>query len=190
MGGTAAATAGTTIDWRWSEPRDLSMLLPLPPAREARPAPSISPSPAPVESAAALPPDQAAAPEEVASPAPVESAAALPVDEDAPPDPAASAAMPPIESVPALPAEGSADAPAPIVYQLASGEVAGVDGAQRTLTVKLYSAEKDKTLTVNFDDETEIEGVAGPSFSSLQSGAAIDVRYDPQTGRATYVYVY
>ncbi len=98
----------------------------------------------------------------------------------------AVAAMTPPPPAPATFSEVSANS------EFVSGEIAEIDNTNKTLTVKLYSAGKNKVVTVNFDAATEmiVNGEKGKGEASLQSGAAIDLRYDPETKRALYIYIY
>lgn len=74
---------------------------------------------------------------------------------------------------------------------LASGEIVSVDEPARTITLKLYTENgTDETLTINFDEGTQLAGSVPQPLSSMPSGAAIDVRYNPDTSRAQYIYVY
>ncbi len=75
--------------------------------------------------------------------------------------------------------------------QLVSGEIVSIDPPQHTLTVKLYSeAGSEETLTVNFNESTQVDGSDAKSISSIQNGANVDLRYNPQTSQVFYIYVY
>ena len=104
---------------------------------------------------------------------------------------------------PAIPAAVAAPAavPAPVVEVVAdnlefiSGEVAEMDEAGKTITVKLYgeteSTATDKTLKVSVDTSTDItDGEQDRDFKSLSIGTEVDVEYDPTTNKATYIFVY
>ncbi len=109
------------------------------------------------------------------------------------PLPAQATPQTPMEhAVPAVIAENiQAPAPAGGVEELVSGEIVSVDEPGRTITLKLYTESgSDETLTVNFDERTQVDGSASQTLSTMPSGSAIDVRYNPQTSRAQYIYVY
>jgi tetratricopeptide (TPR) repeat protein len=75
--------------------------------------------------------------------------------------------------------------------QLVSGEIVSIDEPQKTLTLKHFSESGvEETLTVNFDGATKLDGQAVQSLSTIQSGTEIDLRYNPQTSHALYIYVY
>ncbi len=123
---------------------------------------------------------------------PAPSAPSAPSEEPAPaPETAA-----PIPAASPAPVEGAAarvpDAAAPSAgAQLVSGEIVAIDASQRTIAVKLYSESgSDETLTLSFDESTQIDGSDAKAISSIQSGSNVDLRYNPQTSRALYIYVY
>jgi hypothetical protein len=75
--------------------------------------------------------------------------------------------------------------------QLVSGEIVSIDPPQKTMTVKLFTESgTEETLTVSFDEKTQVDGSQATNISAVQSGANIDLRYNPQTSRASYIYVY
>lgn len=75
--------------------------------------------------------------------------------------------------------------------EFVSGEIAKVDDLGKTITLKLYAGGKGNEITVSFDDKTELSSTSsGTTIQSLQSGAAVDVRYDLRTSRALYIYIY
>ena len=75
--------------------------------------------------------------------------------------------------------------------QLVSGEIVSIDVDGRTLTLKLFTENgTNETLTVNFDERTQVDGAGAKSLSADKNGSSIDVRYNPQTSRALYIYVY
>lgn len=75
--------------------------------------------------------------------------------------------------------------------ELVSGEIISVDEPEHTVTLKLFNESgTNETLTVNFDERTQVDGAGSKSLSNAQNGSSIDVRYNPQTSRALYIYVY
>ena len=105
--------------------------------------------------------------------------------------PTSSVAPAPV-SVPAAPA-------APVkneeTLEFVSGEIAGMDEAAKTITVKLYgemeNSTNDKILTIKLDETTDItDGEKDREFKSLTNGTEVDVEYDPVTNKATYIFVY
>ena len=75
--------------------------------------------------------------------------------------------------------------------QLVSGEIVSIDPPQKTMTVKLFTESgKDETLTVNFDEKTQVDGSDAKTIASVQNGSNIDLRYNPATSHASYIYVY
>ena len=59
------------------------------------------------------------------------------------------------------------------------------------MTVKLFTENgTDETLTVSFDEQTQVDGSDAKAISAVQSGSNIDLRYNPTTSRASYIYVY
>jgi hypothetical protein len=102
-------------------------------------------------------------------------------------------AMMPLPAAAAKRPEGASSDPAEAPQtggQLISGEVVSIDEPQKTLTVKVYSSSgTEETLTVNFDDKTQVDG-SQASLAKLASGANVELRYNPDTSRALYVYVY
>ena len=118
----------------------------------------------------------AAAPSE----APVEDQTAAPADEAA-----------------STEAQAPADATAAATDNLefVSGEIATVDEANKSLTVKLYGETEnktpEKTLSVKVDETTDItDGEKDRDLKSLTGGTEVDVEYDPATSKATYIFVY
>jgi hypothetical protein len=76
-----------------------------------------------------------------------------------------------------------------------SGEVAEMDEAAKTVSVRLYGdaeeAASDKVLKVNVDENTDItDGEQDRDLKSLTAGTEVDVEYDPATNKATYIFVY
>lgn len=73
-----------------------------------------------------------------------------------------------------------------------SGEVTAVDAGGQTLTMKLYTVQDQKDFTIQYDASTKIDGVSSQpqAVDTLQAGIAIDLRYDPHTNKALYIYVY
>ena len=79
--------------------------------------------------------------------------------------------------------------------EFVSGEVASLDEASKSLTVKLYgeteNAPSDKTLKVTVDENTDItDGEQDRDLKSLTAGTEVDVEYDPSNNKATYIFVY
>ena len=75
--------------------------------------------------------------------------------------------------------------------ELISGEIVSIDEPARTITMKLFTESgENETLTVNFDEHTKVDGSDIKTLSNVQNGGSIDVRYNPQTSRANYIYVY
>ncbi len=75
--------------------------------------------------------------------------------------------------------------------QLISGEIVSIDEPARTITMKLFTESgANETLTVNFDEHTQVDGSDVKTLSAAQNGGSIDVRYNPQTSLAQYIYVY
>ena len=59
------------------------------------------------------------------------------------------------------------------------------------MQLKPYGAGKGETLNVMIDERTKISSTeADLNVGALRSGAAVDVRYDPDSGRAAYIFVY
>lgn len=97
--------------------------------------------------------------------------------------------IPPVVRVPPSQGDPATSFDAPL--QLVSGEIVSIDEPQRTLTLKHFSdSGVEETLTVNFDAATKLDGQAVQSLSTIQSGTEIDLRYNPQTSHALYIYVY
>ncbi len=97
--------------------------------------------------------------------------------------------IPPVVRVPPSQGDPATSSDAPL--QLVSGEIVSIDEPQRTLTLKHFSdSGVEETLTVNFDGATKLDGQAVQSLSTIQSGTEIDLRYNPQTSHALYIYVY
>jgi hypothetical protein len=72
--------------------------------------------------------------------------------------------------------------------QFVSGEIAEVNAPDKTVKLKLYSGAL-KDLVLSFDSSTQITG-AEEGKAELKVGAAVDVRYDPASKKATYIYIY
>jgi tetratricopeptide (TPR) repeat protein len=85
--------------------------------------------------------------------------------------------------------EGAA-VPAPKELKFVSGEVQDLDVENKSLIVKLDGKTKDNTLTVHWDDVTEVDGSEKKNISSLPKGVAVDVRYEVSSNRAIYIYAY
>ncbi len=100
-------------------------------------------------------------------------------------------ALPVAAEMPQLSDASTATAASNEPLQLVSGEIISIDEPQKTLTLKHFSeAGLEETLVVNFDATTKVDGQAAQSLTSIQSGTEIDLRYNPQTSRALYIYVY
>jgi hypothetical protein len=131
--------------------------------------------------------------EPVAEPAPSADAMTAPAPEAVEPAAAPMAAEPaavPAESVPA--AEPALN---PENLEFVSGEVASLDEASKSVTVKLYgdteNAPSDKTLKVTVDENTDItDGEQDRELKSLTAGTEVDVEYAPPNQNATYIFVY
>jgi tetratricopeptide (TPR) repeat protein len=75
--------------------------------------------------------------------------------------------------------------------KLVSGEIVSVDEPEKTFTLKLFNESgTNETLTMNFDERTQVDGSSSKLLSAEKNGSSIDVRYNPQTSRALYIYVY
>jgi hypothetical protein len=123
--------------------------------------------------------------EEPAAPAAAPAASAVET-------PAVEALVPAgLEAVPAEPQDST------LVDNLEfiSGEVAELDEAGKTISVRLYGdteeAASDKVLKVSVDENTDItDGEQDRDLKSLAAGTEVDVEYDPATNKATYIFVY
>ena len=59
------------------------------------------------------------------------------------------------------------------------------------LTMKLYSPGQTKEVMLTFDQTTEITSSEdADANANLKVGTAVDLRYDPKTNKALYIYVY
>lgn len=79
--------------------------------------------------------------------------------------------------------------------EFVSGEIASVDQAAKTITVKLYGETEnqttEKTLKVTVDQNTDItDGEKDRDLPSLTASTEVDVEYDPASNKATYIFVY
>ena len=127
------------------------------------------------------------------SPEPAREASPAPVTET--PEPPAAASTTPAVSTTAT---SAAVNPAPATsenLEFVSGEIAAVDTAAKTVTVKLYgeteNATNDKVLTIKLDETTDItDGEKDRDIKSLTNGTEVDVEYDPAMNKATYIFVY
>jgi len=72
--------------------------------------------------------------------------------------------------------------------QFVSGELTEVAEDGKTITMKLYTVGKQKSLVISLDNATKIDGAK--TERTLQQGTAVDLRYDPKTNVALYIYVY
>lgn len=110
----------------------------------------------------------------------------------------ALSAIPPTQVQEAVPsqtqeeAEPSVEEPASgDPMELVSGEIVSIDEPEHTVTLQLFNEDgTEETLTVNFDERTQVDGADSKSLSDAQNGSPIDVRYNPQTSRALYIYLY
>lgn len=92
--------------------------------------------------------------------------------------------------------------PAPAVMEdnldnleFASGETTSFDAAAGKLQVKVYLDDagnpSENTIELNVDKDTEItNGEKDLDASALKTGVEIDVEYDKNSNKATYVFVY
>ena len=124
---------------------------------------------------------------------PVQTTAASEPATPAPAEP--EVAVPAPVAAPAAPAEVATEANVNENLEFVSGEVSAVDGAAKSLTVKLYGetdeTTTDKVLTVTTDGSTDItDGEKDRELGSLSAGTEVDVEYDPATKKATYIFVY
>lgn len=79
--------------------------------------------------------------------------------------------------------------------EFASGETTSFDGATGKLQVKVYLDDAgnpaENTIELTVDVETEItNGEKDLDAAALKAGVEIDVEYDKNTKKATYVFVY
>lgn len=79
--------------------------------------------------------------------------------------------------------------------EFASGEAVGFDSASGKLQVKVYLDDAgnpaENTIELTVDSATEItNGEKDLTSSALKAGVEIDVEYDKNTKKATYVFVY
>jgi hypothetical protein len=117
------------------------------------------------------------------------TAAPVTTTESVPTPVATEPAAPPAETPMAEPALN------PENLEFVSGEVASMDEASRSVTVKLYgeteNAPSDKSLKVTVDENTDItDGEQDRELKSLTAGTEVDVEYDPSNNKATYIFVY
>ena len=121
--------------------------------------------------------------EEISVPSQVTSAPAK-IEEEPPAEEPAAEETAPAEEEPT-------EMPADVPFELISGEVQKIDESGKTLTIKLHAPSKEKALTVNYDDTTQVNGSqTHQTLASLQTGAEVDLRYDPKSSRAVYIYIY
>ena len=125
----------------------------------------------------------------VAPAAPVEPTPTTPAP------PTLEAAPAPAAAPAAVPAAAPTEAMNPENLEFVSGEVASLEEASKSLTVKLYgeteNAPSDKTLKVTVDENTDItDGEQDRDLKSLTAGTEVDVEYDPSNNKATYIFVY
>ena len=148
-------------------------------------APVVSPDPSPSVSAAE--------PVVTTTPAPEVSTVASPATD------MVAAAVQPASPAPTAPmvTDQAAASPTPSTENLEfiSGEIASMDEATKTITVKLYGETEqttsDKIVSIKLDDTTDItDGEKDRDIKSLTQGTEVDVEYDPATSKATYIFVY
>jgi len=101
-------------------------------------------------------------------------------------------AAPPIAPVDAeVPEQEQPQTEQVAIDELISGEIVAIDQPARTITMKLFTESgSDETITLNFDEHTQVDGSEIKTLSGAQNGGSIDVRYNPQTSHAQYIYVY
>jgi hypothetical protein len=75
-------------------------------------------------------------------------------------------------------------------FELVSGEITAMDITEKTISIKFSEGGKKKEITVHFDDNTRVNGSDNKNLTSLESGAEVDLRYDPETSRVVYIYIY
>ena len=154
----------------------------------------------PVSAAPTVPP--ASTNEEIAAPAAAGEQLTVPAPVEEKAAPAEAPAVAP--STAAIATDSTAKAAEPVKAEAASaadnlefvsGQVASVDEASKTITVKLYGETEDKTsekmLSVKLDESTDItDGEKDRELKSLTAGTEVDVEYDPAANKATYIFVY
>ncbi|MBP9732965.1 MAG: hypothetical protein KBD07_01165 [Candidatus Omnitrophica bacterium] len=79
--------------------------------------------------------------------------------------------------------------------EFASGEATSFDAASGKLQVKVYLDDagnpSENTIELNVDTDTEItNGEKDLDATALKTGVEIDVEYDKNSNKATYVFVY
>ena len=95
------------------------------------------------------------------------------------------------EQAPSAPSTEESQSAPSAGEQLISGEIVSIDEPARTITMKLFTESgSNETVTVNFDEHTQVDGSEIKTLSGAQNGGSIDVRYNPQTSHAQYIYVY
>jgi hypothetical protein len=101
----------------------------------------------------------------------------------------------------AAPASAVTDAPAAVIeddldnLEFASGEATSFDAASGRLEVKVYLDDAgnpaENTIALTVDAQTEItNGEKDLDSTALKTGVEIDVEYDKNSKKATYVFVY